>query len=225
MEKIVYENKEICRECGGKCCKKCGCDYSIENFDNLNIDNLQKILKKGEISIVSYQNFKYIKGKLVNEPYLYLRARNINRPIVDLLSLKTTCASLSETGCKYSLEERPKGGVNLIPVEGATRCYPEKSAMSIIEGWKDYQKTLSILVKRFTGKGVNKQLEEDIYNLMIDVMEEKFDGVSPIEIEDINRLIPLLKEAYPNIYEKALEYEFKQCGPIMVKKLTPNNKR
>ena len=52
MEKIVYENKEICRECGGKCCKKCGCDYSIENFDNWNIDNLQKILKKGEISIV-----------------------------------------------------------------------------------------------------------------------------------------------------------------------------
>ena len=160
MEEIVYENKNICRECGGKCCKKCGCDYSIENFDNLKIDNLQRILEQGDISIVSYQKFQYVRGMLINDPFLYLRARNINRPVVDLLSLKTTCASLTEDGCKYTLEERPKGGVNLIPVEGATRCYRVKDAMSIIDGWKNHQKTLATLVKRLTGKNVFKQLEE-----------------------------------------------------------------
>lgn len=224
MEEIVYENKNICRECGGKCCKKCGCDYSTENFIDLRIDNLQKVLEKGDISIVSYQNFKYIKGNLVNEPFLYLRARNINRPVVDLLSLKTTCASLTETGCKFSLDERPKGGVNLIPVDGA-KCYRVKDAMSIIEGWKDYQKTLAVLVKRLTGKGVNKKLEEDIYKLMVDVIDKNFDGVSPLEIEDINGLMPLLQEAYPNIYEKVLDDKFKQSGPIMVKKITLKTKK
>ena len=59
---------------------------------------------------------------------------------------------------------------------------------------------------------------------MIDVMEKKFDGVSPIEIEDINRLMPLLQEAYPYIYEKAIDHEFKQKGPIMVKKLVIDKK-
>ena len=48
---------------------------------------------------------------------------------------------------------------------------------------------------------------------------------STYEIEDINRLMPLLQEAYPYIYEKAIEHEFKQKGPIMVKKLTTNNKK
>jgi len=224
MEEIVYENKDICKKCGGKCCKKCGCDYSIENFDNLKIDNLQKILEQGDISIVSYQKFQYVRGRLINEPFLYLRARNKNRPIVDLLSLKTTCASLTENGCKFSLEERPKGGVNLIPGENGTRCYHVKDAMSIIEGWRNHQKTLINLIKRLTGKSVYKKLEEDIYNLMIDVFEENFEGVSPLEIEDIRGLMPLLYEAYPEIHEKALLDMYKKQNPLLVKKLTPNKR-
>ena len=115
MEKIEYENKEICAECGGFCCKKCGCDYSVDDFDDLSVDAIQKLLEEGHVSIVSFQNFKEINGKMTCSPYLYLRERNINRPAVDLLSMKTRCSSLTDTGCMYSLENRPSGGVNLIP--------------------------------------------------------------------------------------------------------------
>ena len=29
---MEYENKEICKKCGGFCCKKSGCDYFVSDF-------------------------------------------------------------------------------------------------------------------------------------------------------------------------------------------------
>lgn len=218
---IVYENKDICRKCGGFCCKKCGCDYSVDDFESLKVDYLQKLLEEGDISIVSLQHFREINGMIINEPFLYLRARNKNRPVVDLLSLKTTCASLLEDGCKFELNRRPKGGVNLIPQGGVGNCYPLENPLDIIRGWKDHQKTLANLVKRLTGKGVNKKLEEDVYQLVCDVKEEKFDGVSPIEIIDVLGMMPMLQDAYPKAYEKASNDVSKRTSPLLVKRKAP----
>lgn len=43
---LMQANKEIYTTCGGMSYKKCGCDYSIYNFKNLQIYHLQKILEK-----------------------------------------------------------------------------------------------------------------------------------------------------------------------------------
>lgn len=225
MENIEFENRDICRECGGYCCKKCGCDYSPDDFENLKIDYLQSLLEKGNISIVSYQKFKQINGMIINEPFLYLRARNKNRPIVDLLSMKTTCASLQEDGCKFSLQERPKGGVNLIPASGDTPCYPLENPLDIVNGWKNHQKTLMNLVKRLTGKSTNRQLEEDVYRLFLDVIEGNFDGVYEAEIQDVLGMLPLLKDAYKTMYEKAVYDTSKKASPQIVKRLTLNKRK
>ena len=37
---VKYENKEICKESGGKCCKKCGCDYLPKDFEDLSMNGL-----------------------------------------------------------------------------------------------------------------------------------------------------------------------------------------
>ena len=92
---VLFENKDICSKCKGVCCKKSGCDYSASDFEHLNTNFLYEKLKEGKISIVSYQDFKQIKGKITSTSFLYLRARNKNRDIVDLLSLKTTCLLLN----------------------------------------------------------------------------------------------------------------------------------
>lgn len=63
------EDLSICKECGGYCCKKSGCDYWVDDLKD-----------------------KSYKG------------------ILDLLSMKTTCSNLTETGCSFSYEERPSGG-------------------------------------------------------------------------------------------------------------------
>ena len=52
MERV--ENREICGKCGGKCCKKSGCDYSTKDFNDLSVNAIYKKLEEGNISIVSF---------------------------------------------------------------------------------------------------------------------------------------------------------------------------
>lgn len=49
----IMEDKKICATCGGKCCKKSGCDYAASDFNNLDVNFLYEILMEGKISIVS----------------------------------------------------------------------------------------------------------------------------------------------------------------------------
>ena len=71
---------------------------------------------------------------------------------------------LTKDGCPYSLEERPKGGVNLIPyIDG---CFPYEDPLKIVKGFEKYQSILSKMVKRLTGKTVEQKLIEDIENYM-----------------------------------------------------------
>lgn len=98
MEK--NENLDICRQCGGRCCKKSGCDYSAKDFTDLSFKSLCEILSEGKISIVAFIKFKILhNGKNIADPFLYLRARNENRDIVDLVSMKTRCSQLGDDGC------------------------------------------------------------------------------------------------------------------------------
>lgn len=121
MEEI--ENKEYCSKCGGYCCRKCGCDYSPADFEDLSFNGLLNTLNEGNISVVSTLDFRRINGKLIMAPLLYLRARNINRDVIDLLSFKTTCSMLREDGCFYEYPERPTGGKNLVPAFKKELCY------------------------------------------------------------------------------------------------------
>lgn len=209
MENIKFENKNICKECGGKCCIKCGCDYSTDNFSDINLKALEEILKEGKISIVSALNIKKSSnGKKYILPFLYLRARNKNREVVDLLSLKTTCSLLTSEGCPYPLNKRPKGGVNLIP--STEICTPYESPYEIVKGWEKYQNTLSKMVKRLTGKTVNKKLEEDVENLFYDVMAQNFEYVTETERKEIYPLLRALLEIYPERCKKGIERAEKQ---------------
>lgn len=197
------ENKEICSVCGGKCCKKSGCDYAPTDFKDLGINHLYEILMGGKISIVSTIKLERLpNGKKIANPILLLRARNIERPIVDLLSMKKTCSQLTETGCSYSYEERPSGGKNLIPVSNGI-CYPSIPPTDILDSWSSYQKTLSKLVKRITGNTVDQQFSIDVEKLFIDVLNENFEGVTELELMDIKGLLPHLIEIYPEQYKNA----------------------
>jgi len=199
----IYENKDLCSKCGGYCCKRGGCDYSSTDFETLKIDYLQTKLEEGYISIVSYLNFKVTKdGKVINHPFLFLRARNINRPIVDLLSLRTTCKALINNKCLYDIKDRPTGGVNFIPKEN-NKCYPLIPQIEIVNTWNNYQNILNRLVKRITGKNVYENLKIDVENLFYDFFIKNFTGILEDEIKNMLDLIPTLIEAYPEEYKKA----------------------
>lgn len=199
----IMEDKEICATCGGKCCKKSGCDYAASDFNNLGVNFLYEILMEGKISIVSTIYLERLaNGKLFINPILFLRARNIDRPIVDLLSMKKACSQLTSSGCSYSYEKRPSGGKNLIPATNG-KCHPNISQIELIKTWDSYQRVLGKLVKKITGNTVEEQFRIDVENLFIDVLNENFDGVNEVELVDIQSLLPHLIEAFPQEYKNA----------------------
>lgn len=200
MEK---ENKELCKKCGGFCCIKSGCDYSAKDFDDLRYDALYNVLMEGKTSIVAFLVSKRNKlGHKYIVPFLYLRARNTDREIVDLLSLKTRCSLLTDKGCPYDINDRPSGGVNLIPDKNG--CHPLENPLDIVMTWKNYQKVLSKLVKRFTGLTVEKQLESDIEKLFNDILNDNYENVTNREKHEIAPLVKELACIYPETLHRTI---------------------
>jgi len=202
MEK--YENKEFCKNCGGYCCKKSGCDYWVSDFDDKSYKGLLEVLSEGNISIVSFLNIQRLKNnKLVVVPFLGLRARNNDRDVVEFLSIKTGCSMLTDSGCSYSLENRPSGGVNLIPGKSRFDCRPDKNPVEEMKKWDSYQKVLRKIVKNYTGLSVEDKLREDVENLFKEVLNGELKKASIEEQYDIKGLLGILVDAYPDILEKA----------------------
>ena len=210
------ENLRRCAKCGGKCCKKSGCDYWVSDFDDLSYSGLLKVLSEGNISIVAAADFMRIDDKLVFSPFLYLRARNNNRDVVDLISMKTRCSMLTDKGCSYSYEERPSGGKNLQPKKFFFgKCRPIFSPRQKVLEWEPYQGVLRKIVKNYTGMSVETKIREDVENLFTDVVNRNFDGVLPEEVEDIGYLIPYLVETFP---EEAKRVLTNVSGKVNIKK-------
>lgn len=215
MEKV--EEKSICAKCGGFCCKKSGCDYFVSDFDNLKLDFLMGLLNTGKISVVASLDFQRLSnGKLAYSQVLSLRARNINREVIDLLSFKTTCSQLTENGCSYDLSERPSGGATLIPGENMT-CHSNIDRIAELKKWVPYQKVLERLVKRFTGMSVHAKLKEDAENLFYNILCENFENVMDVELYDIQQMLPLLYEIFPEEKVKALK-RYQNGSPIILRR-------
>lgn len=199
----INENTEVCKNCGGRCCKKSGCDYWPSDLPDKTYKGILKFLENGKVSIVAMMNFKRINGKLCNFPFLYLRERNTGRDVVDLLSMKTPCSNLTEHGCSYTYEERPSGGKNLTPSKDGL-CYPKEDNLQKVLEWSPYQKQLEKIVKRYTGLSIDKKIKEDVVTLLTDIKEENFKNVSELEIIDVERMLPMLIECYKEQAEQVL---------------------
>lgn len=199
----INENTEVCKNCGGRCCKKSGCDYWPSDLPDKTYKGILKFLENGKVSIVAMMNFKRINGKLCNFPFLYLRGRNTGRDVVDLLSMKTPCSNLTEHGCSYTYEERPSGGKNLTPSKDGL-CYPKEDNLQKVLEWSPYQKQLEKIVKRYTGLSIDNKIKEDVVTLLTDIKEENFKNVSELEIIDVKRMLPMLIECYKEQAEQVL---------------------
>lgn len=196
------ENRDICSKCGGKCCKKSGCDYYPEDIKSSAYKDILKILEEGNISVVSCFQTQKIKDKIVINPVLYLRARNTNRDIIDLLSFKTKCMMLTEKGCAYDYENRPTGGKMLVPNENG-KCHRDNEELKdFIEKWKPYQKSLEKIVKIKTGLTVEEKIKEDFKKVLYDIYYNNLDDVSIIEKYDMAKTVQILMNVYKEEFDE-----------------------
>lgn len=149
-------NSKVCSQCGGKCCKRCGCPFSPDDFEDISFEYLKKELEKGYISI------DYVDGEMILEDFgIYiLRARNQDMPIVDVgFRRGTPCILLTEKGCKLDYEHRPSGGKLLVPDQEfesheSLRCHSNYDMDDCCHEWKPHQKILSQLVQYFKDKDI-----------------------------------------------------------------------
>lgn len=139
------ENKELCKQCGGRCCKTCGCHYSPEDFKDLTFEGLKREIDKGFISIDWWEGNPFEDDRNIFRG-LFLRIRNINSPIVDA-SWGGRCILLTDTGCPVSYEERPKGARLLIPSEEG--CRLEYDKRDCAKDWYKYRDILSKLYDEY----------------------------------------------------------------------------
>ena len=135
--KEVTSKPEMCAECGGKCCQRCGCPYFPEDFTDLSFEAICKMIALNKVAIDSLK-FLGSPYRPLDKPIYYLRTPN-----------KKTggCVFLTETGCKFSYEERPAGGRLLVPFWSG--CYYLYSEKEFIEKWMPYQKLLEDSINAF----------------------------------------------------------------------------
>lgn len=202
-EDVELVNSEICKNCGGKCCKHCGCSYSVDNFKLLSLKELKEKLEEGKTSIIS----QFVISKKNVSYYLQLRARNLDRDIVDLFSIKNTCSSLTPTGCSFTKEERPQAGLLFIPKEN-NNCYGYYTNEIAYKEWINYQKVLEKLVRQYTNKSSLEKLKEDITNVAYTLtynhtvltkngLNIEVDTLTPAEkeaFEALNAIIPTFQK-------------------------------
>ncbi len=156
-KKSLYINHDLCKACGGKCCLHSGCSYSPTDFGTITLARLKEKLESGLASIVA--QFDIFEDGV--SYHLAIRSRNLDRGIVDLFSAKNTCCALGENGCTFSDDERPYGGISLVPKENF-QCENLYSDQIAYKEWLPYQKLLERLVRLYTNMGSSEKLREDI---------------------------------------------------------------
>jgi Fe-S-cluster containining protein len=115
MKVSEIENLEVCKKCGGQCCKNMGCHFSPDDFSDVSYKGLKKEILKGHISIDWWEGDVDTKRNRLGRTF-YLRMRNKNAGIIDPAFGNMQCSVLDEnTGCPYPFDKRPKGARALIP--------------------------------------------------------------------------------------------------------------
>ncbi len=157
-------NYELCKQCGGRCCKRNACDCSPEDFDN-DVNKIRLAIQSGNYTIdftrfaadsfvITLDQVYLDTRRVMTNPYeaFFIRPKNIGRPIVDLIH-KTEdegpCIFWNkDTGCPLKYEKRPKGGRTLVPFLG-NNCIAQYDKIQLIADWRPFTGFLIELAKEY----------------------------------------------------------------------------
>lgn len=164
MEKNT--NYDMCKECGGACCKETGCMYVVDDFKPFNFRTIKSALDSGKVSLGSQPiQFRAHQWSII----LFLRARNKNGDIIDLVSKGGPCMMLDENGCTYSEEERPSLGLAIKPTKLGGPCGIQGGEQYMME-WINNYSQLQNFVTKYTNK--------DVYDLFMEELNERLDTIN-----------------------------------------------
>lgn len=133
-----YCDYDICKKCGGSCCKSMGCHISPDDLIEVSYDAIVALLESGCVSIDRWE---------ASEPIYYLRMRNSKGKEYDL-SWGGICVLVEENGCSLDFAHRPKGARYLIPSDDG-RCNISYSKSDCKDDWRKYQPLLKKVLNKY----------------------------------------------------------------------------
>lgn len=144
-------NTEICKRCGGSCCKSLGCHISPFDLKEITFESIISLIdESGCISIDWWEG-----NPIIDEPdgqrVYFLRIKNQGAKVIDP-SFGGICSILTDIGCPLSYEYRPKGARDLIPKEGPT-CHDRYSKRQCAIDWYSYQDIMKMIYFYYYEKG------------------------------------------------------------------------
>jgi len=151
------ENKKICAECGGHCCKSASGVYAPEDFPSVDYKSIKNLLMTGK-----YQIRWSFYGKSIsdNVPTYYLCPRHKGVSIVDYTQKGAVCIHLTKKGCALPFEKRPFGCKDLVPTDKeGEECSFTLTPQQERAKWLKYQELLIKLTNEFRAvkiKDLNK---------------------------------------------------------------------
>lgn len=214
MEENKVENSSMCAKCGGLCCQKSGCGYIVKDIKSFKFVDLKALLDEGNISISAILRKGFVGGRLKTEKILVLKARSIDKGIVDLVSASTQCKMWTPKGCSYSLADRPSLGAGLIPDinQGCRRNIYDYD--KVLDEWKEHQAGLEKLVKLYTGKKMEYVYEEQFIKTVALVWAKRTLARGDISLLTIGEqeILSMIVEASDD-----MAYEIKQAKELAAK--------
>ena len=140
-------NDNLCRRCGGSCCKNYPCAFSPHDFVDINDFNyMKRILDSGFFvidSFIDYQNKK-------NTYYIRCRGSQDKKGIFNFNSpYGNECLLLGDYGCLLDFYTRPSTGALLTPKSnkvGRSVCTNEYSYKKHQEDWEKHQDIMLKLI-------------------------------------------------------------------------------
>jgi len=165
MEKVQgYFNYDMCKECGGLCCKRYAGLYSPKDFKtSITPEFILSLLRTGVYSMDWWDGDVFENGGYSH--IYYIRPRHLEEPIIlgllndngALFFENKFCIHWSEKkGCKLPESKRPIQCRNLIPLKnekGKFNCHANKddktSKPDLVLEWRKYQSVLTRAKKMF----------------------------------------------------------------------------
>ena len=161
MPKVINnENHDICKDCGGKCCKRMGGFLHPNDIAVFDESHIREMLDSGRYSIDWVEPY----GDIPIDDYVYfLRFRHVGAFRVDP-SFGGRCVMLTDEGCSLPFEERAYGCKVLTP-NSEGKCYDAYFKDQVAKDWNkpEYQSIMSKL---------RHELEEPINDILRTLLSE-----------------------------------------------------
>lgn len=148
----MFDNKKLCSNCGGECCKNMPGAYFPEDFDEKNINKeIIEIIKTGKIAIDWIEDtwdgtlkYYFLRPKIKGEKKLFHR----------IYGGEGNCIFSTKNGCKLRPENRPHNCRYLEPKlkDKKYACISHDGSKSkAIDLWKPYQYLFNNIEMFLTG--------------------------------------------------------------------------